>query len=435
MTNFPDFTNYGYEILSELGHNRAGGRVTYLAKETNTRISVVIKQFQFAQTSNSWSDYQAYEREIAVLKKINHPQIPRYIDSFPTSSGFCLLQEYKDAPSLVKQTNLPPQKVKQIAIAVLDILKYLHNQVPPIIHRDLKPENILVDKDLNVNLVDFGFARLGGGEVAVSSVVKGTLGFMPPEQMFNRQVTPASDLYSLGATLVCLFTGTPSTAVGNLMDETGKISFTKEVPHLSLELIEWLQKMVAPLPQERYSDAEAALNALIPLPILRPKKVSTKVKLATGLGLLTAGVLVAIPISKHPFILNKINPSEPAISAEVNPSAVKIFSQIKLDSDEETKGAEEVELESVPISVKQIYFLVEIEDVDNHNGKGVCQLFDNEGILVGMGEVPSDIDQGNLQAFCSYEFSPQIAKPGQWQFNFAVDGEVVVKKNITVVSN
>ncbi|MGB3692356.1 MAG: serine/threonine-protein kinase [Spirulinaceae cyanobacterium] len=252
MADFPDFTNYGYQILSELGHNRAGGRVTYLAKEINTGISVVIKQFQFAQTSNTWSDYHAYEREIAVLKKINHPQIPRYLDSFPTVSGFCLLQEYKNAPSLVKQTQLSPQQVKQIAIAVLDILQYLHNQVPPIIHRDLKPENILVDKDLKVNLVDFGFARLGGGEVAVSSVVKGTLGFMPPEQMFNRQITPASDLYSLGATLICLLTGTPSTEVGNLMDETGKINFIKQVPHLSFEFIDWLQKMVAPLPQERY---------------------------------------------------------------------------------------------------------------------------------------------------------------------------------------
>ena len=429
MTNFPDFTNYGYEILSELGHNRAGGRVTYLAKETNTGISVVIKQFQFAQTSNNWSDYQAYEREIAVLKKINHPQIPRYIDSFPTSSGFCLLQEYKDAPSLVKQTNLLPQKVKQIGIAVLDILKYLHNQVPPIIHRDLKPENILVDKDLNVNLVDFGFARLGGGEVAVSSVVKGTLGFMPPEQMFNRQVTPASDLYSLGATLVCLFTGTPSTAVGNLMDETGKISFMKEVPHLSFELIEWLQKMVAPLPQERYSDAEAALNALINLPILRPKKVSTKVKLATGLGLLTVGILIAIPLSKHPFILNKINSSELAISKEVNPSAVKMYAQMG-----SALNGMEPELKSVPLNLKKVYFTVEIDGVTNSDSKGVCQLFDSEGILVGMGEVPSFVGKGTLQTFCSYEFSPQIAEPGQWQFNFAVDGEVMIKKNIPVIS-
>jgi len=65
-------------------------------------------------------------------------------------------------------------------------------------HRDIKPENVLVDRqeELKVYLVDFGFAHIGSGEVAASSVVKGTLGFMPPEQMFNRQLTEASDLYS-----------------------------------------------------------------------------------------------------------------------------------------------------------------------------------------------------------------------------------------------
>jgi len=48
MNAFPDFSNYGYQITRELGHNRAGGRVTYLATEINTKRSVAVKQFQFA---------------------------------------------------------------------------------------------------------------------------------------------------------------------------------------------------------------------------------------------------------------------------------------------------------------------------------------------------------------------------------------------------
>ncbi len=418
MNNFPDFTNYGYKILSELGHNRAGGRVTYLAKEINTGISVVIKQFQFAQTSNTWSDYHAYEREIAVLKKINHPQIPRYLDSFPTSSGFCLLQEYKDAPSLVKQTQLSPQQVKQIAIAVLDILQYLHNQIPPIIHRDLKPENILVDKDLKVYLVDFGFARLGGGEVAVSSVVKGTLGFMPPEQMFNRQITPASDLYSLGATLICLLTATPSTEVGNLMDETGKIDFVKRVPHLSLEFIDWLQKMVAPLPQERYANAEVALDTLLSLNVLRPHEISKKLKIATTIGLVAVGIMIATPLARKQRVA----------LTELNPSVVNIYTQMGSSLD----GAG-VRLETVPMNVKQIYFTVKINDVSPSTPDGVCQLFDGEGKLIGMGETPSFIEQNSLKTFCTYQFSNQQPQAGEWQFKFALNGEVVAKKNFVVV--
>jgi serine/threonine protein kinase len=186
MKDFPDFTNYGYQIKRELGQNRAGGRVTYLATEINTQRSVVVKQFQFARTGASWSEYDAFEREIQVLRRLDHPSIPQYLDSFQTPAGFCMVQEYKDAPSLASSRRWNPQEIKQIAISVLEILKYLQSQMTPVIHRDLKPENILVDKRMNVFLVDFGFARTGGGEVAASSVVKGTLGFMPPEQMFNR---------------------------------------------------------------------------------------------------------------------------------------------------------------------------------------------------------------------------------------------------------
>ncbi|MCZ0904355.1 protein kinase, partial [Microcoleus sp. HI-ES] len=180
---FPDFSNYGYQITRELGHNRAGGRVTYLATEINTKRSVAVKQFQFAQTGANWAQYQACEQEIQILRELDYPSIPRYLDSFPTASGFCMVQEYKNAPSLANSHRWKPEQIKQIAISVLEILKYLQNRVPPVIHRDLKPENILVNDRMNVSLVDFGFARIGGGEVAASSVVKGTLGFMPPEQM------------------------------------------------------------------------------------------------------------------------------------------------------------------------------------------------------------------------------------------------------------
>ena len=294
MNNYPNFSDYGYQIIKELGHNRAGGRVTYLATEINTQKTVVVKQFQFATTGAHWSEYQAYEREVQVLKTLDHPSIPQYLDSFQTPSGFCMVQEYKNAISLANlatSQKWQPQKIKQIAISVLEILKYLQNRIPPVIHRDLKPENILVDDQMNISLVDFGFARIGGGEVAVSSVVKGTLGFMPPEQMFNRELTTASDLYSLGATLICLLTNTPATEVGSLMDDTGKINFQQQVNHLSQDFIAWLEKMVQPNYKDRYSSAESALDALIPLEVLPPSRRQklTQTVLISILGFLTIG--------------------------------------------------------------------------------------------------------------------------------------------------
>lgn len=300
MSNFPDFSKLGYQVERELGQNRASGRVTYLATNTDTQLPVVVKQFQFAQSGVSWSDYDAYQREIQVLQQLNHPNIPRYLNSFETPySGFCLVQEYKKAPSLAQPRHWTPEEIKQIAVAVLKVLMYLQKQVPPVIHRDIKPENILVNRqgELKVTLVDFGFAHMGAGEVAVSSVVKGTLGFMPPEQLFNRQLTEASDLYSLGATLICLLTQTKSTQIGNLIDETYRINFKHLVPHLNPQFIGWLEKMVAPSLKKRYPNAAAALKALQPINVVgttTPAILARVTKLRTrtaAVGLATLGFL------------------------------------------------------------------------------------------------------------------------------------------------
>ncbi|MDF5726813.1 MAG: serine/threonine-protein kinase [Rhizonema sp. PD38] len=269
MSSFPDFSLAGYQVERLLGENRDGGRITYLANNIMTQTPIVIKQFQFARSGATWSDYDAHQREIQVLRQLDHPSIPRYLDSFETPSGFCLVQEYIPANSLVETHHWTPKQIKQIAKAVLEVLVYLQSVAPPVIHRDIKPDNILVNRqEKKVYLVDFGFARMGGGEVAVSSVVKGTLGFMPPEQMFNRQLTEASDLYSLGVTLVCLLTQTKSSEIGNLIDSAYRINVKQLIPSLNQEFVDWLQKMVAPELKNRFDNAAAALNALQPIDVV-----------------------------------------------------------------------------------------------------------------------------------------------------------------------
>jgi len=270
MSNYPEFSSHGYQIKRQLGQNSLGGRFTYLATNTKTQQPVVIKQFQFAQPGANWGEYDAYESEIKLLQQLESPSIPRYLDSFETPTGFCLVQEYKKAPSLAQPRHFTPEEIKQIAIAVLEILMYLQRQRQTVIHRDIKPENILVDRSrqIKVYLIDFGFARRGGGEVAASSVVKGTLGFMPPEQLFNRKLTKASDLYSLGVTLICLLTKTKSIEIGNLIDKDYRINVKPLVPKLSRQFIEWLSKMTAPSLQERYPNAVAALTALKPIDVV-----------------------------------------------------------------------------------------------------------------------------------------------------------------------
>ncbi|MBP0020995.1 MAG: serine/threonine protein kinase [Cyanobacteria bacterium SBLK] len=453
---YPDFTNYGYQIVRELGHNRAGGRVTYLATELNTNNSVVVKQFQFARSATQWSEYQAHEQEIKVLKNLNHPCIPRYLDSFPTASGFCTIQEYKNASSLVispqptqqeiqhvirsenakvyikQPRQWTPQEVKSIAISVLEILKYLHTRIPPVIHRDLKPENILVDDRMNVYLVDFGFARIGGGEVAASSVVKGTLGFMPPEQMFNRQLLPASDLYSLGATLICLLTGTPSLEIGSLMDEMGRIQFRthKAVTKVHSTFLDWLEKMVAPQAKNRYSSAEEALEHLIPLPLeIRDRFPMKKIALLAGIATGLAIAVFAGFESRYPGLIG----NNAAIGEDI---AILAGENVVL-----SRGNIDGESVTFQENGDRIIFEIDIPDLKSALArpasgsiKGTCQIFDGAGVLVGLGQSTLEAKSGKLKAWCPYEWSGD-EQLGLWTFQFFADGRLTREKRFTVAKS
>ena len=269
MSIYPDFQAQGYEAIRELGRNREGGRITWLATNLNTKQAEVIKQFCFAQAGSSWSGSEAHAREIQVLKGLDHPGIPSYLNSFATSDGFCLVQQYIDAPTLAETRSFSPEEIKQIAVKVLEILVYLQNRIPSVIHRDIKPENILVDEQINVYLIDFGFARIGSHDVAGSSVFKGTPGFIPPEQMFKP--TNATDLYALGVTLICLLTGIKSTKIDELQDADDPyvINFRHLLHQVSLRFIGWLEKMVQPKQKDRFTNAELALEALKPLDVIR----------------------------------------------------------------------------------------------------------------------------------------------------------------------
>lgn len=249
-----------------------------------------------------------------MLRAIAHPAIPKYLDSFETSDGFCLIQEYKEAPSLAAQKQLSAKQIERIALSILKILVDLQNHTPPIIHRDIKPENILLDRDDRVYLIDFGLARLRDEEVAVSSVAAGTPGFMPPEELFNRRLSEASDLYSLGATLISLLTGTRSVDIGRLLDANYRFNFKHLVAAVDPHFIRWLTKMVEPNVKDRYPNARVALEAL------------TSCHQLTNDSLLTRLALGGILASAIAIIGNMLVPWQPTFtpSAPVRPLTVSI---------------------------------------------------------------------------------------------------------------
>jgi serine/threonine protein kinase len=274
MSNFNDFTAHGYEVMRELGANRGAGRVAYLARTIDSEQLVVIKQFQFAQTGASWDGHKAIDREVKILKQLQHPYIPRYLSSFETADSSCIVQEYIDGKPLSEiisnQQLYTPEQVKEIILKLLEVLVYLQTEfTDPVLHRDIKPANILIDSSCQPYLIDFGGAKVSEG-AGGSTVSVGTLGFMPPEQRFQ-QFNKTTDIYSLGLSIVCWLTRTEPTEMYTLINMgTNQVMGLREsLSTYSLLFVGWIEKIVQPDPKDRYPDAEAAFNAFKPLYVKR----------------------------------------------------------------------------------------------------------------------------------------------------------------------
>ncbi len=256
-----------YEVQQLLG--KKAGRRTLLARDLQTQELVVIKLLSFG-SDFEWDSLKLFEREAETLKNLAHPSIPGYLNYFevnlPTIKGFALVQTYIPAQTLEQclQTGrtFTEAEVKQIAKALLEILVYLHGLYPPVIHRDIKPSNILLgDRSGNsigqVYLVDFGSVQTVLAAETGTRTVVGTYGYMPPEQFGGRTVA-ASDLYSLGATLIYLVTGNHP---ADLPQKDLRIQF-EQVANLSPSFSNWLKWMIEPSLEQRLSSAEQAIAAL-----------------------------------------------------------------------------------------------------------------------------------------------------------------------------
>ncbi|MEM8673876.1 MAG: serine/threonine-protein kinase, partial [Cyanobacteria bacterium P01_G01_bin.67] len=280
MSAYPDLSSYGYKIEEELGCNREGGRITWKALNIQTQEIVVIKQFCFAQVNSSWSGYKAHQKEIEVLQHLRHPFIPQYLKSLETNDGFYLIQKYIAAPNCTTKRQLPVARVKQIATNLLDILIYLQQQEPPILHRDIKPENILLDTAFDTYLIDFGFSRPEKQEISGSSLFKGTPGFIAPEQIM--QPTVASDIYSLGITLVYLLTDKDLTEISASAsaDNPYQLNLNLLLPDLERQFRGWLKKMTYAKQSQRFPNALSAKQALLQLD--SPLESTSKITLNTS---------------------------------------------------------------------------------------------------------------------------------------------------------
>lgn len=252
-----------YLVGERLGEGMTA--TTYVGTDQSNGAPIVIKHLVL-RGLREWKLLELFEREGKALAELDHPAIPAYIDAF-TEGGeaepsFFLVQQR--APGLTLSRLLDQgwratnDEIRDIATQALRALAYLHGRMPAIIHRDIKPANMVRGPDAKVFLVDFGSVTdLQRDATGTSHTLVGTVGYMAPEQLAGH-VHPASDLYSLGHTLIHCATGKNPR---ELPWKHGVVVFRGH-SRLAPDLARFIDRLIAANVEDRFESAERALAML-----------------------------------------------------------------------------------------------------------------------------------------------------------------------------
>lgn len=162
------------------------------------------------QTVEQLAMTERFKAEARFAAAISHPNIVEVFDFGEHDGLSFLVMELIDGPTLAQlvaeQGPLAPDHASRLLAQLAGALARAHEN--GIVHRDLKPSNVLISVDGLVKLMDFGIAQsVDGPSRTLTGEVLGTTYYISPEQALGRLVTPASDLYSLGALAYELLTG------------------------------------------------------------------------------------------------------------------------------------------------------------------------------------------------------------------------------------
>jgi hypothetical protein len=200
-----------FELLAEIA--RGGMGIVYRARQTTPERVVALKMILAGQLA-SQACIDRFYAEAHAAAALDHPSIVPIFEVGECDAQHYFTMALVDGGSLAERLgtgSLPPREAAEIMRTVAIAVHYAHEC--GVIHRDLKPGNILLDSHGRVRVSDFSLARRqsDASSLTATGQLLGTPSFMPPEQVSGQQelVGPASDVYSLGATLYALITGRP----------------------------------------------------------------------------------------------------------------------------------------------------------------------------------------------------------------------------------
>ncbi len=243
-----------FKVIKHLG---AGGMgEVYLGEDLEQPQNVAIKRMLIEQDHMDKDLFdRRFREEISILRRLNCPGIPAFVDAFSEDGHSFLVMEFIQGYSLerllrvsrLENQGLNAEQVATVALHVSRVLEYLHSQTPPLVHRDIKPSNMIIrESDQRIFLVDFGLAREIHSKSSAKTQV-GTWSYAPIEQI-RGWVEPRSDFYSLGVTMLELLSGEVPAALA--IPPARKI-----MPDLSEELARVIDRCTRAEVTQRYPEA------------------------------------------------------------------------------------------------------------------------------------------------------------------------------------
>jgi len=253
-----------FELGRPLGQGTFG--TTYLGRELATGRAVAIKCLPLGGLPE-WKPVELFEREARVLRSLDHPGVPEFVDAFEDDGPegghrFYIVSEHIEGPTLQAEIaagrRWSPEQARDLLKELLETLDYLHTLSPRVIHRDIKPSNVVLRPDGQPVLVDFGSVRdVAARQIGGGMTIAGTAGYMAPEQAMGISDV-RSDLYGLGATMAHVLTHVHPSE----LPRTGLRPHLSDLAGADAELGRILERLLEPEPERRYDAAAEVLRAL-----------------------------------------------------------------------------------------------------------------------------------------------------------------------------
>lgn len=242
-----------YSLLQLIG---SGSFATvWLGEHKITGNKVAVKVIS-KTNMNSPQSITRFNREISLLKQLDHPFIAQLFDVIEDDEAYYLFMEYVDNCSLFTKVNIEGRLTENAArryfCQLISALNYLHNE-KFIVHRDLKPENILLDKYDNIRLIDFGLSNQFSKSSPNLNTACGSPAYAAPEMIQGYPYTKSADIWSAGVILYAMVAGTLPFDDQNVQILLQKVVYTNQTypASMSRSLVDLLKRLLSKDPKKR----------------------------------------------------------------------------------------------------------------------------------------------------------------------------------------